>query len=135
MASAGSRLWTHHAPELLRVRVESGRWGARRVRVTECARVLEAELVYDRLVRERQSVRHGARGVIDVVGLEPGQEWPVQWQLRPNPVWRLGRCSCPALGALAAARGSTCRSVTFGRNAGSAGDSPTTAAGRTTDGR
>lgn len=69
----------------------SGRWGPRRVRVTECWGVLRAEEVYTRLLRDNATrAKPGAHGS---VGLKlPG--WPeprsIAWELRPNGVWRFG---------------------------------------------
>jgi hypothetical protein len=87
----------------------SGRWGPKRVRVTRCWATLKAESVYTGLLRDnparmtaRAGVRSPARGSLEwKLPGRPG-EW-VEWELRPNAVWRFGRlflrcpkCSRPA---------------------------------------
>ena len=68
----------------------TGRWGHRRVRVTECAFVATAEEVYSLLLRDSsRSVTPGA----------PGQStWAfgdtkvtAAWEVRKNRVWKYGR--------------------------------------------
>lgn len=41
--------------------VSGGRWGLRRARVEQCAAVLAAELVYDRLLRDGEQLRPGSK--------------------------------------------------------------------------
>src|SRR5204863_3725997 len=87
-----------------------GRWGRRRVRVTECRAVLTAETLYTFLLRD------------DPATLEAGTHAIVRWtvrdtshphvldrcvelecEVRPNAVWRFGRVflRCPNCGRLA----------------------------------
>ncbi len=47
--------------DALRVPCGSG-WGRRRVRVTECAFVLRAEVLYDQRIREGHPLAPGERG-------------------------------------------------------------------------
>lgn len=77
--------------------ISSGRWGPKRVRVTQCWAVLKAEDVYTGLLRANASrTRPGERGWCDweLSGREPIR---VAWELRPNAVWRFGRVflTCP----------------------------------------
>jgi hypothetical protein len=80
----------------------SGRFGRRRVRVTECAVVLKAETFYDGLVRDRShTLRPGQRGTSTVtLRTNDGQRAVarrVTWVTLPNRVWRCGRVfyECP----------------------------------------
>jgi hypothetical protein len=76
--------------------VASGRWGPRRVRVTECWAVLKAEDVYTSLLRDDPNqARPGARGSVE--WRLPGRSLSVAWELRENAVWRFGRLflECP----------------------------------------
>ncbi len=67
-----------------------GRWGRRRVRVTECLGVVRAEEVYSALVADDTiDVGPGDQGTAQVT--LAGQRLPFGWELRQNPVWRLGR--------------------------------------------
>jgi hypothetical protein len=82
----------------------SGRWGPRRVRVSECAGVLQAEDVYTDLIRSGPSrLRLGVTGTTDWA--LPGRQETVYvtWELRPNAVWRFGRVflRCPQCERLA----------------------------------
>ena len=86
----------------------SGRWGPRRVRVSECWAVLRAEDVYTSLLRDDPArmtagVRSRVRGTLGWT--LPGRRGTdtTEWELRPNAVWRFGRvflrcprCSRPA---------------------------------------
>lgn len=76
--------------------VSSGRWGPRRVRVSECVAVLKAEHVYDELLL-KGICRPGWRGTIwvDVHGGRPA--CPLVADVRPNAIWRAGRVfvRCP----------------------------------------
>jgi hypothetical protein len=70
----------------------SGRWGPRRVRVTECVSVFRAEDVYTALLREADQlrpVRPGARGSV-TFSIE-GRTLSAAWEVRANAVWRFGR--------------------------------------------
>jgi hypothetical protein len=71
--------------------VASGRWGPRRVRVTECFAVLRAEDVYTGLLREDAArVRPGARGFVKWTLPGRSEALSVDWELRANTVWRFG---------------------------------------------
>ena len=47
---------------MVRVCVQGGRWGPRRVRVTECVLVIKAEEIYTVLLRQGMDVRPGVAG-------------------------------------------------------------------------
>ena len=78
----------------------TGRWGRRRVRVTECWAVLRAEELYTALLRDdAKAVAPGARGTVTYT--PEGHSVTAIWEVRPNAVWRRGRvfltcprCSC-----------------------------------------
>jgi hypothetical protein len=67
----------------------SGRWGPRRVRVTECAAVFRAEELYDRIVRARRVNPPGARGYMETSADAP--EWRLAFDGTANRQWTLGR--------------------------------------------
>lgn len=83
----------------LRVRVSSGRWGVRRVRVSECHVVLKAEAVYELLLADRQPAVPHARGE-GLFTLSTGSSYQVGWEIRANHIWRCGRVflCCPRCG-------------------------------------
>src|ERR1019366_5080645 len=70
----------------------SGRWGRRRVRVTQCVAVLEAEQVYGSLI---VSGRVFGPGWHDTLCWSPhgagGPSWAIRVEVRANAVWRFGR--------------------------------------------
>src|SRR5262245_39477747 len=69
--------------------VPSGRWGPRRVRVSEC-HALTAEAVYTEALRAVEALpRPGERRQVMFSLLN--QALVVDWELRPNAVWRFGR--------------------------------------------
>ena len=73
-----------------------GRWGARRICVSECWTVLRAEEVYTALLLDDASrVRPGARGSTTYTA--EGREFTASWEVRQNAVWRRGRVflQCP----------------------------------------
>jgi hypothetical protein len=80
----------------------AGRWGRKRVTVSQCCAVLAAEDVYTRLLRDAvrpdslTRMRPGASGYVDW-SRPGGHAEPVGWELRPNAVWRFGRLflTCP----------------------------------------
>lgn len=96
-----------------------GRGGRRRrARVEECAS-LRAEHAYDALLRDARSKLYpGARG--ELRWTNAGRTRQVQWEVRANRLWRLGRVflTCPACGrrttriylASADAHSAACRS-------------------------
>ena len=74
----------------------SGRWGARRVRVSECRSVLRAEDLYTALLQHNAArVAPGARGTLTYA--PEGQDFTATWEVRQNAVWRRGRVflRCP----------------------------------------
>jgi hypothetical protein len=74
----------------------SGRWGPKRVRVTQCWAILAAERLYTELLRgDLSRMKPGGRG--RVTWSPPGQSVTLDWQLRANAVWRFGRVflTCP----------------------------------------
>jgi len=80
----------------------SGRWGPRRVRVTECWALLTAENVYTALLRDDMAkARPGGRGSVEWT--VNARSFSVHWQLRANAVWRFGRVFliCPTCWQLA----------------------------------
>jgi hypothetical protein len=79
---------------------QSGRWGPRRMRVTECHGVVNAEDVYTRLIDENlQALEPGAKGMVNApTGRYCGQrDISVAWEVRANRLWRFGRLflRCP----------------------------------------
>jgi hypothetical protein len=65
----------------------TGRWGPRRVRVSQCDDVLTAEAVYAALIGDdARAVHPGATGHVSGVG-----GVTATWEVRPNRVWRRGR--------------------------------------------
>ena len=82
----------------------AGRWGRRRVRVTQCWAALAAETVYTslNLIRESEDlIRPGDRG--SLTWNLPGRSVSLDWELRANAVWRFGRAflRCPKCSRLA----------------------------------
>ena len=78
--------------------IESGRWGPKRVKVSQCWATLRAEDVYTGLLRDdSKRARPGARGVLSWT-LSAEHTVEVAWELRANAVWRFGRVflTCPA---------------------------------------
>src|SRR4030095_13845482 len=74
----------------------SGRWGPRRVRVTECCWILKAEAVYAARRRDDAApVAPGARGTATYT--VEGRQFTASWEIRQNAVWRRGRVflRCP----------------------------------------
>ena len=68
----------------------AGRWGPRRVRVSQCWATLRAEDVYTEAMRVNLSVtRPGARGGLTFTLCD--RSFEIQWQIRSNAVWRFGR--------------------------------------------
>lgn len=66
-----------------------GRWGRRRVCVTECAFTLTAEDVYSALLEDGAArCRPGAAGELHVS--HGGRRFAASWEIRPNAVWRCG---------------------------------------------
>jgi hypothetical protein len=76
----------------------SGRWGRRRVRVGQCVAALGAELIYDRWIREGQTIEPGCRvhGTWTPHGPN-GPSWPITVEVVANRLWRRGRLflRCP----------------------------------------
>lgn len=74
-----------------------GRWGGRRVRTNECQRI-DAERLYDKLIRQAargHPVGPGSHGLATY--RLHGRMRTVNWEVRPNAVWRFGRVffRCP----------------------------------------
>ena len=81
-----------------------GRWGPRRIKVSECRAVLKAEEIYTDLLRDDSSrVRPGGRGTVEWTLSGHSAPLSVKFELRANSVWRFGRLflSCPRCGRLA----------------------------------
>ena len=77
--------------------IESGRWGPKRVKVSQCWATLRAEDVYTGLLRDNaMRARPGARGVLSWT-LAGEHTFEVEWEMRANAVWRFGRVflACP----------------------------------------
>lgn len=62
----------------------SGRWGARRVRVSEC-HVIKAETLYAEMLWLGRAVKPGERGEFYIDG------FLVLWETLHNPIWVFGR--------------------------------------------
>jgi len=90
----GHRRYVH--PGDVAVWCASGRWGPRRIRVTECWVTVTAEAAYTALLRD--GVSKARAGFVGVLAWTFGgrAEW-LRWELRPNAVWRFGRLflRCP----------------------------------------
>jgi hypothetical protein len=87
--------------------IDSGRWGPKRLKVTQCWATLTAEGVYTGLLRDDATrARAGARGTVEwTVRSRSGcsRSFPADWELRANAVWRHGRLffRCPRCTRLA----------------------------------
>ena len=68
--------------------VPSGRWGSRRVRVTEC-RTARAEALYTALVRGGHTTGPGAHGQASWKFGDAGVT--ADWEIRANRIWKYGR--------------------------------------------
>jgi hypothetical protein len=80
----------------------AGRWGPKRVRVTQCWAVLAAEDLYTALMRDNLTrMRPGCHGSLKWT--LPGKSLFLDWELRANAVWRFGRLflRCPRCNRLA----------------------------------
>jgi hypothetical protein len=71
--------------------VDNGRWGPRRARVDDCAAVLKAELVYERMLRDGVKVSPGERMVLRWQPDGSAGVWEIKAELVPNRVWHHGR--------------------------------------------
>ena len=70
----------------------SGRWGRRRVHVSQCAAVLKAEQIYERSILEDSSCGPGfSRTLSWNPQGDAGPSWSVEVEIRANAVWRRGR--------------------------------------------
>ena len=73
------------------VYVTGGRWGPRRLHVSQCLATLRAEDVYDDLMRQgKAGVGPGWRGTPEIRSAS-GAVWTVAVEIRANPIWRIGR--------------------------------------------
>jgi hypothetical protein len=84
----------------------SGRWGPKRVKVTQCWAVLKAEDVYTSLLRDDASkVSPGRRGTLEWTLRDSSgcTSIAIGFELRANAVWRFGRVflRCPKCNRLA----------------------------------
>jgi hypothetical protein len=74
-----------------------GRWGPRRVRVTECAHTIKAEDIYTEMLREGLDMKPGLSGRLRVTR-QDGVELQFNATVVNNAVWRRGRvfliCPC-----------------------------------------
>ena len=96
MAVRGGRRPRRAERESARVWCPLGRWGPRRVSVTECVAVLTAERLYTEVLRGgAHDVHAGHRG--DVRWTLGTRALWVAFELRANAVWRFGRLflHCP----------------------------------------
>jgi len=93
-------------PSEIGVYVREGRWGPRRLRVTECDGMITAEGVYDSCVRVGLALRPGFRAavVMPIVTTTHGKKptvstttWLLSFEMLPNLIWRFGRLflRCP----------------------------------------
>ena len=97
-----------------------GRWGPRRVRVTECWSILRAEDVYTGLLQDDAArVAPGARGIATFTA--EGREFIASWEVRQNTVWPVGGCSCAAPDAACGVHASTSLCQNAHSRAGGAG--------------
>ena len=95
------------------VRVLSGRWGPRRVRVSEVWSTLRAEAVYDQFVREGHDFGPGWRARLEVhIPIRDSDgvsSWYVEVEVRANPIWRRGGSFISVPDATVARHGCTCQ--------------------------
>lgn len=93
-------------PAQVGVYVREGRWGPRRLRVTECAEVITAETVYDLAVGLGVGLRPGFTAAIEMPLVTTNTisdtsdrtaGWLLSIEVLPNPIWRFGRLffRCP----------------------------------------
>jgi len=82
--------------------VSSGRFGIRRVRVSECYLVFKAEAVYDSMLAEGLLPVPNTHGEA-LFSPSTGSSFRVSWEARRNDIWRHGRIflRCPACGGRA----------------------------------
>ena len=70
----------------------SGRWGRRRARVGQCAAILAAELVYDKIIRDGETFGPGCRHTLAWAPQGgSGPSWDIDAEVLANAVWRRGR--------------------------------------------
>ena len=86
--------------------ISSGRWGPKRVRVSQCLALLAEDLYTDLLRNNSANARPGAYGSLTwTVRRNSGSSASLSanWELRPNAVWRHGRLflRCPKCSRLA----------------------------------
>jgi len=80
--------------------ISSGRWGPKRVMVSQCWAVLRAEDVYTGLLRDNAArAKAGEHGWLGW-RLPNRKPLRIEWEFRPNAVWRFGRLflTCPRCG-------------------------------------
>ena len=88
-AGALRRRWIEHAHAS--VSCPTGRWGRRRVRVSECWAVTRVEELYTALLRlDASSIRPGARDVV-FCKTRGGKAVAAGWEVTENSVWQRGR--------------------------------------------
>ena len=88
------RRWIHRDDAA--VSCPGGRWGRRRLRVSQCWAMLRAEDLYTALLADNAAaVAPGARGAM--VFTLGDREVTASWEIRQNAVWRRGRVflCCP----------------------------------------
>ena len=91
MAHRGGRRRRYVIPGEVPAWISSGRWGPRRARVEQCARIT-AELVYAKLVCDGKSFGPGWRATLSwSPNGTDGHSWDVDAEVVANAVWRRGR--------------------------------------------
>ena len=91
MARRGGRR-PRHMPSDVPVFSSSGRWGQRRARVEQCAAILAAELVYERMVCDGSQFGPGWRAMLSWKPHgDSGPSWNIEAEVLANAVWRRGR--------------------------------------------
>src|SRR6266566_4464054 len=72
--------------------VADGRWGRRRVRVTECCATFRAEAAYDKFLREGVPLNpawvRSAEVKVPIKDSAEFSRWRVQVEIRANSIWR-----------------------------------------------
>jgi hypothetical protein len=92
----GRRARRYIVPGVVPVWVSTGRWGPRRARVEQCV-TLRAELVYDQMIRDKETFGPGSRATLTWTPYRSDKPWDIRAEILANSVWRCGRIflRCP----------------------------------------
>lgn len=91
-AGGGNGRRRYVSPALVPVYVAAGRWGPRRLRVSECDAVIKAEDLYDLSILAGVALTPGFAASVSVSpAASLSDPWRLSIELRPNLIWRFGR--------------------------------------------